>query len=241
MQPLILVLVLVVLVVGGFLLFNRLRATPEAERAARVMRGRREDAAAPTVREPTVGTLEPGDAIAFGDGTNAVVDAVLECREQVGPRTTAWRWSFLSDRKLLEAAPDGNVLYTRSEVAYQGGELFQRLVAEADQGGVLKTFEQRVRAGTVGSEPLTFEHAGLTFHLRSTGTFTASSRGKPLAGIDVWQDISPQAGDNVYFEAEARSGEQLLGVWTSHIVLLVGQPLGVTDIDAIYPGAEATA
>lgn len=239
MQPLVLVIILIVLVVGGFLLFNRLRATPEADRAARVLRSRREEAA-PTVREPTVNTLEPGDAIALGDGTNAVVDTVLECREQVGPRTTAWRWNFLDDRKLLETAPDGNVLYDRSEIAYQGGELFQRLVAEADQGGILKTFEQRVRAGAVASEPLTFEHAGLTFHMRSTGTFTAVARGKSLEGRDAWQDISPQAGDNVYFEAEARSGEQLLGVWTSHIALLVGQPLGLTDIDAIYPGAEGS-
>jgi hypothetical protein len=63
----------------------------------------------------------------------------------------------------------------------------------------------------------------------------------PLDGVDVWQDISPQAGDNVYFEAEAQSGEQLLGVWTSHILLLVGEPLGITDIDAIYPGTGASA
>lgn len=239
MQPLIVIAILLVLVVGGFYIFTRLRSTPEAERARNVMRSRRHEDA-PAVREPTISTLEPGDAVAFGDGTNAVVETVLECREQVGPRTTAWRWSFLDDRKLLEAAPDANVLYDRSEVAYQGGELFQRLVAEADQGGILKTFEQRVRAGTVASEPLTFEHAGLTFHMRSTGTFTAAMRGKPLDGVDVWQDISPQAGDNVYFEAEARSGEQLLGVWTSHIALLIGQPLGITDIDAIYAGAGET-
>jgi hypothetical protein len=96
-----------------------------------------------------------------------------------------------------------------------------------------------VRAGTVASDPLTFEHAGLTFHMRSTGTFEATSRGKQLG--EVWADMSPQAGDNVYFEAEAQSGEQLLGVWTTHIVLLVGRPLGLTDIDAIYPGTEASA
>jgi hypothetical protein len=164
---------------------------------------------------------------------------VLDCREQVGPRTSTWRWSFLDDGKLLEYAPDGNVLYERSEVAYQGDEMFQHLVAEAGQGGVLKLFEQRVLAGTNASNPMTFEHADLVFHVRSTGTFTARSLGKPLG--EVWRDVSPEAGDNVYFEAEAPSGEQLLGVWTSHIVLLVGQKLGITDIEAIYPGSEGQA
>ncbi len=239
MEALIPLLVLIIVAVGGFMLFTRLRSAPEASRAAKVWRSRREDAVEVKSREPTVQTVEPGDAIAFGDGDNGLVQSVLEGREQVGPRTTHWRWSFLDDGKLLEAAPDGNVLYDRSEVAYQGGETFQRLVAEAEQGGVLKSFEHRVRSGTVASDPLTFEHTGLTFQLRSTGTFTAQARGKPLG--EVWLDISPQAGDNIYFAAEAPSGEQLLGVWTSHIVLLVGRPLGITDIDAIYPGTEASA
>lgn len=239
MEQLIALVVLLVLVIGGFLLFTRLRASPTADRAARVVRSRIDDVPETKMRQPTLETLQPGDAIAFGDGTNGLVESVLVCREEVGPRISTWRWSFLDDGKLLEAAPDGNVLYDRSEVAYQGGELFQRLVAEAGQGGVLKLFEQRVRAGTAASYPVTFEHAGLTFHLRSTGTFSAEASGKPLG--EVWRDLSPQAGENVYFEAEAQSGEQLLGVWTSHIVLLVGRQLGVTDIDAIYPGTEGTA
>jgi hypothetical protein len=206
------------------------------DRAGRELRSRIDNPPETKLREPTVETLRPGDAIAFGDGTNGLVVTVLECQEEVGPRQNQWRWSFLDDGKVLEAASDGNVLYDRSEIAHQGGEAFQRMTAEAGQGGVLKLFEQRVRAGTVASNPLTFEHAGLTFHLRSTGTFAASSSGKPLG--EVWRDISPQASDNVYFEAEAQTGEQLLGVWTSHIALLIGRPLGVTDIDAIYPGGE---
>lgn len=239
MEQLIGLVILLVVVVGGFMLFNRFRASPLADRAARVGRSRIDDVQATKLREPTVETLLPGDAIAFGNGDNGLVMSVLECREQVGTRSSTWRWSFLDDQKMLEAARDGNVLYDRSEIAYQGGELFQRLVAEAGQGGVLKLFEQRIRAGTAAGNPLTFEHAGLTFHLRSTGTFTARTHGKPPG--EVWDDISPEADDNVYFEAEAQSGEQLLGVWTSHVVLLVGQPIGVTDVDAIYPGAEASA
>jgi hypothetical protein len=236
-EQLIGLIVLVVVVIGGFMVFNRLRASPTVDRAARVARMHLDDVKEPGLREPTPTTLEPGDAVSFSDGGNAVVETVLECREVVGPRTTSWRWSFLDDGKMLEAAPDGNVLYDRTEVAYQGGELFQRLVAEADQGGILKSFEKRVRDGTVASDPLRFEHDGVSFHMRSTGTFTASVRGKSPG--EVWQDVSPEAGDNVFFEAEAQTGEQLLGVWTSHIVVLVGRSLGLTDIDAIYPGTGA--
>lgn len=238
MEQLIPLIVLVALLVGGFMIFSRLRASPTVDRAARLVRSRIDDVQETKLREPTLETLRPEDAVAFTDGSNALVVSVLEGREEIGPRASGWRWSFLDDGKILEAAPDGNVLYDRSEIAYQGGEPFQRLAAEAGHGGVLKLFEQRVRAGTVATNPLPFEHAGLTFHLRSTGTFSAIASGKPLG--DVWRDISPQAGDNVYFEAEAPSGEQLLGVWTSHIVLLVGQNLGVTDIEAIYPGTEGS-
>lgn len=235
MDLLIVLVVLVVLIVGGFLLVNRLRSSPTADRAGRLLRSRLDDVQEQKQREPTVETLQPGDAIAFGDGSNGLVQSILECREEVGPRTSTWRWCFLDDQKMLETAPDGNVLYDRSAVAYQGGAEFQQLVAEAAQGGALKLFEARVRAGTIASNPVTFEQAGLTFHLRSTGTFIARASGAPLG--EVWQDITPQAGDNVYFEAEAQGGEQLLGVWTSHIVLLVGLKIGLTDIDAVYAGS----
>lgn len=239
MEQLIALIVLIALVVGGLMIFNRLRTSPTVDRAARIARSRIDDVQETERREPTVETLRPADAIGFADGSNALVASVLECREEVGSRTNTWRWSFLDDGKLLEAAPDGNVLYDRSKIAYQGDELFQRLVVEAAEGGVLKLFEQRVRAGTAASDPVTLDHAGLTFHLRSTGTFGATALGKPLD--EVWRDISPEASDNVYFEAEAASGEQLLGVWTGHIVLLVGQPLGRTEIEAIYPGTEGSA
>jgi hypothetical protein len=229
-------IVLVALIVGGLMIFNRLRASPTADRATRAFRSRADDVQEVNHRDPTVETLRPGDAIAFSDGTNVVVTSVLECQEQVGPRSSAWRWSFLDDRRMLEAARDGNVLYDQQEIARQEGPVFERLVAEADQGGILKLFEQRVRANVAASTPVTFEHAGLTFHVRSTGTFIAKHSGRRLG--EVWEDISPQAGDNVYFEAEAPSGEQLLGIWTSHIALLVGRPVGLTDIDAIYPGGE---
>ena len=75
--------------------------------------------------------------------------------------------------------------------------------------------------------------------MKSTGTFAARASGKPLG--EVLRDVSPEAGENVYFEAEADSGDHLLGVWTTHIALLVGRPLGLTDVDAVYAGGEEPA
>jgi hypothetical protein len=239
LELLVSLVVLVVLIAGGLFLFTRLRGSTTMNRAARVIGSRLDDVPKSNHRQPTVETLQPGDAIAFGDGGNGLVISVLECSERVGPRSSSWRWSFLDDQKMLEAASDGNILYDRSEVIYQGTELFNRLIAEAGQGGILKLFEQRVRAGTNASNPLKFEYAGLTFHIRSTGTFGAKALGKPLG--EVWRDVSPEPDQNVYFGAEAPSGEQLLGIWTSHILLLVGRPLGITDVDAIYPGTEGAA
>ena len=239
MELLLSLVVLLILIVGGLFLVVRLRGSTTVNRAARVIGSRLDDVPKSNHREPTVETLLPGDAVAFSDGGNGLVVSVLECSEQVGPRSTSWRWSFLDDQKLIEAVPDRNILYDGSEVTYQGTSLFNRLSAEAGQGGIIKLFEQRVRAGTNASNPLSFEHADLTFHMRSTGTFGAKALGKPLG--EVWRDVSPEPGENIYFKAQAASGEQLLGIWTSHILLLVGRPLGITDVDAIYPGTEGAA
>lgn len=239
MELLIGLVIIIVLIVGGVVLFNNLRTSSTGTRAARVLRTRLDEPRETRPREPTVETLRPGDAIAFGDGGNALVTSVLECREEVGSRSSAWRWNFLDDGKLLEAAPDGNVLYERVEIAYQGESKFQALVADPEQGGALKLFEQRVRAGTSASTPTIFEHDGQQFKVKSTGTFVARASGKPLG--EVFRDVGPQANDNVYFEAEADSGDHLLGVWTTHIALLTGRQLGLTDIDAIYAGTEEPA
>ena len=239
MELLIGLVIIVVLIVGGVILFNNLRSSSTGERAARVFKSRLDEPRETRPREPTLETLRPGDAIAFGDGGNALVTSILDCREEVGSRSSAWRWNFLDDGKLLEAAPDGNLLYDRQEIAYQGESKFQSLVADPEQGGALKLFEQRVRAGAAASSPTFFEHDGQQFKVKSTGTFAARASGKPLG--EVFRDVGTQPGDNVYFEAEADSGDQLLGVWTTHIALLVGRPLGLTDIDSIYAGAEEQA
>lgn len=240
MEGLITLLVLVALVIGGLVLYGRLRASPEARRVETILRAeRRTTTEAPALREPTVETLRPGDAVSFWDGEDAIVDCVLECEERLGARRTRWRWNLLRGGRLLETAPDGNVLYTSSTVLYQGTAPFEELTAEPASGGVLKTFEARVRASTVGSNPVFYEHEGRRFQVRSTGTFAATPLGPPPTA-EVWRDLADDPSQNVYFEMDAPDGTQALGIWTTHILLLVGEPLKTTDIRSIYPGQTSS-
>ncbi|HLH23982.1 MAG TPA: hypothetical protein VK066_15775 [Chloroflexota bacterium] len=242
MEGLIVILVLVALGIAGFAWFQRARSSPLGQRAETYWRSEHPDdpqAAAPAAREPTVETLRPGDAVSFWDGEDSIVDTVLQCEEQLGGRRTQWRWNLLRGGRMLETAPDGNVLYTSSEVLYQGSAPFEQLTGDPSVGGVLKTFEARVRAGTAGSNPVFYEHQGKQFQVRSTGTFSARPIGSPPAG-EVWRDLSDDPSQNVYFELDAPDGTQGLGVWTTHILLLIGEPLKTTDIRAIYPGQGAS-
>ncbi len=232
MEGLVVVLILLALVVAAYAWFTRTREAPAP----------RPDTAEPAAAAPrtlTVETLRPGDAVSFWDGEDTVVDCVLACEEQVGARRTRWRWALLRSGRLLETAPDGNVLYTASEVLYQGTPLFEQLTAEPAAGGVLKTFEARVRAGTVGTNPVFFDYQGRRFQVRSTGTFRATPQGAPPTG-EVWRDIADDPTQNVYFELEAADGTQGMGIWTTHILLLVGEPLKASDIRGLFPGAAAT-
>ena len=241
MEGLIVVLVLVALVVVGFVMFSRARSSPEGQRVEtylRSERGQQPDPPAP--REPTVETLRPGDAVSFWDGEDALVDCVLECEEQLGARRTHWRWNLLRGGRMLETAPDGNVLYPSSAVLYQGTAPFELLTGDPASGGVLKTFEARVRAGTVGSNPVFFDHEGHHFQVRSTGTFGARPLGPPPTA-EVLRDLADEPSQNVYFEMDTPEGTQALGIWTTHILLLVGEPLRSTDIRSIYPGQPSTA
>jgi hypothetical protein len=234
-EILVILLVLVALGVAGFLWFQHARSTPLGQRTETYIRSERQTPAGAPPREVTVDTLRPGDAISFWDGEDALVDTVLECEEQVGPRRTRWRWNLLRGAKMLETAPDGNVLYTHSEVFLQGSAGFATLTGEPAVGGVLKTFEARVRAGTVGSNPVQYEYQGKQYEVKSTGTFGATVVGAaPRA--DVWRDLADDPSQNVYFEMDGPEGGQALGIWTTHILLLVGEPLRETDVRNIFPG-----
>jgi hypothetical protein len=241
-EGLLVILVLVALGIVGFVMFTRARSSPEGQRAEAYLRseyGKPSDTPPPP-REPTVETLRPGDAISFWDGEDAIVDCVLECEEQLGSRRTRWRWNLLRGGRMLETAPDGNVLYPTSVVLYQGTAPFEQLTGEPAVGGTLKTFEARVRAGTVGSNPVFFDHEGHHFQVRSTGTFGATPLGPPPTA-EVWRDLADDPNQNVYFEMDAPDGTQALGIWTTHILLLVGEPLKSTDIRSIYPGQASPA
>lgn len=186
-------------------------------------------------RQPTLEDLLPGDAISFWDGDDQVVESVVECHEDLGTRTTSWRWVVLGGGRVLETAPDGNVLYSGETVFHQGTVEFDTFVAEPDMGGALKTFEARVRDGLIARNPVLVDVADRSWTIESTGTFAVTYRGTPPRR-EVWRDISSTPSENVYFELKGPDGEIGLGLWTTHILLLEGRALEETDIHDLYPG-----
>jgi hypothetical protein len=202
---------------------------------------------APQPRQPTIADLLPGDVVSFWDGGDSLVQAVLECREELNRRQTVWRWNILDEGHVLEVAPEGNTLYERTAVLLQSSAEFETLTADPDQGGVLKAFEARVRQGIAARNPTLFEYEGTVYRVVSTGIFDARPIGQAgYPNLDVWRDINPDnPGDNVYFELEptqelpeGASGSEVLGIWTTHIALLFGRPLKAGDIQTIYPRSE---
>jgi len=195
----------------------------------------------PAARQPTVDDLLPGDVVSFWDGGDAVVQAVLECREELNGRQTVWRWNLLDEDRMLETTVEGNCLYDRTAVLHQDSAEFETLTCDPDQGGVLKAFEARVRQGVAARQPTLFEYDGHVYRVVATGIFDARPKGATgYPAVPVWHDINPTTpSENVYFELEPTEGEgEVLGIWTSHIALLFGRPLQPADIQSIYPRAE---
>jgi hypothetical protein len=197
--------------------------------------------------QPTLDTLLPGDVVSLWDQGDHVVQAVLDCREELNGRQTGWRWNLLDGGGMLESTPEGNTFYDRTVILNQSSAEFETLTANPEQGGVLKAFEARVRQGIAARNPTLFEFEGKVYRVVSTGIFDARPIGQTtLPTATVWRDINPSnPGDNVYFElepthdvAEDESGSEVLGVWTSHIALLFGRPLKGADVQSIYPRAE---
>lgn len=198
----------------------------------------------PSPRQPTVDALLPGDVVSLWDGGDSVVQAVLECREELNGRETIWHWNVLDDGKVLEVTPEGNTMYERTVVLHQSSPEFETLTADPEQGGVLKAFEARVRQGIAARNPTLFEYDSTTYRVVSTGIFDARPLGQAqYPNIEVWRDINPtNPGDNVYFELEPTQDDaelpEVLGIWTTHIALLFGRPLKPADIQSIYPRSE---
>jgi hypothetical protein len=179
-----------------------------------------------------LGTVQQGDILALWDGREPTVERAIVCQETLPGRVTSWKWLFLEGGQLLALAPVGNVLYTDTTVLYQGSEPYERLTGEIENGGVLKTFEARVREGTVGANPVFFEYEGQQFRVQSTGTFSAADQ--PLPEAEVWSDVQVDEGQNVYFKMVGADATQVLGIWTSHIALLKGRVLAPADVREIY-------
>ena len=205
------------------------------------------DKTPPALRQPTVDTLLPGDVVSFWDAGDSVVQAVLECQEEVNRRETRWRWNILDEGRVLEVTPEGNTLYERTVILRQRSAEFETLTADPDEGGVLKAFEARVREGIAARNPTLFEYEGKVYRVVSTGIFAATAvDATSYPNLDVWRDINPDdPGENVYFELEptedvpdTESGGEVLGVWTTHIALLFGRPLKGADVQSIYPRSE---
>lgn len=202
-------------------------------------------------RQPTLETLLPGDVVSLWDGGDSVVQRVLECSEVLNGRVTQWRWSLLDGDRLLEAGPDGHVLYGRTRILHQTTPEFEVLTSAPEQGGLLRTFEARVREGVAAREPVVFTLDGADYRITSTGTFSARSVGAPTGqppygGAEVWRDVDPSdASQNVYavLEPAAETAEDsvMLAVWTTHIALLFGRGLTDADVQSIYPGSEGEA
>jgi hypothetical protein len=197
--------------------------------------------------QPTLDSLLPGDVVSLWDLGDHVVEAVLECQEELNGRATSWRWNLLDEGRVLEATPEGNTFYERTAILHQDSAEFETLTADPDQGGVLKAFEARVRQGIAARNPTLFEFENRVYRVVSTGIFDGRPVGQStLPTATVWRDINlSNPGDNVYFELEPteelpedESGSDMLGIWTSHIALLFGRPLRDADIQSIYPRAE---
>lgn len=241
------VIVVVVIIALVYQFFLR----PRGERATATTAGR--PAAAP--REASLTDLSPGDVLILFDSGDRIVSSVLRCSETVGGRTSRWQWALLDDGRVIEAAPDGVRLFSPLGVVYQGSAEFERLVPP---DGALGVFEARVRAGEVGRNPVHFDYDGRVYKIASTGTFAANVEGEELAQ-EVWRDISADPSQNVYFEMEEagapvpggngngarqaqprggrsrhEGGEEILGIWTSHIWLGRGRKLSDADVAGLY-------
>ena len=202
------------------------------------------DKSAPQLRQPTLENLLPGDVVSFWDGGDHVVQDVLECREELNQRVTTWRWNVLDEDRVIETTPEGNTLYERSVVLRQTSPEFEMLTAGAEQGGALTAFEARVRQGIAAREPTLFEYEGKVYRVVATSVFDARAIGQAAyPELPVWRDINPSnAADNVYFELEPTEEDadvsEVLGIWTSHILLLFGRPIKAGDVQSIYPRSE---
>ncbi len=187
-------------------------------------------------KQRSIRELEPGDALSYWDGTDDSVHGLVAASEAVNARASSWRWAFLDNDRLLEAAPDGLILFGDPEIIHQGTAEFEKFVPP---DGALATFEQRVREGVIGRNPVTLEHRGRHYIIRSTGTFAGELKGD-AGEREVWRDIAEDPSQNVYFEMQAAPDQEeagdreVLGIWTTHLLLYYGVPFDESTVKGLY-------
>src|SRR5687768_7868794 len=192
----VLAIIVLGLIVGAFLwMRSRAESTPNHSENG----GRSSTTSSAPLRQPTLEDLRPGDAISFWDGSDEVVEAVVEAREEIGGRASTWRWTLLAGGRVLEVAADEHVLYSPGTVFPQGSAPYYALTSDPQDGGALKTFEARVREQSVARDPVMVSLLDQEWRVESTGTFQATYVGPPPKD-EVWRDISTNPADNVYFE-----------------------------------------
>jgi hypothetical protein len=223
---LVVVLLVAVVVVAYFVARQR---RPRRSAASGTASPPNEDDLGPDLK---VETLKPGDVLALWDGKEVQVERVVDCQETLPTRITRWRWVFLEAGQMLGVTPAGNTLYTDTKVLYQGTAPYEQLTADLEQGGVLKTFEARVRDRVAGRDPVFWDFEDQRYQVQATGTFSAPDQAFPQT--EVWRDVSADEAQNVYFRLVGPEGAQVQGIWTSHIALLVGRVLTRTDVREIY-------
>jgi hypothetical protein len=227
-DPIFLLLLIVIVGAGAWYVYSRQRALPAP-------RSQPEPTPAGGVQlTPNLQAVKPGDAVSFWDGTDATVRGSLDCREEIGGRTTEWRWVFLTGGKVLELLQQGQNLYDSSALAQQGDEFYELLVGA---GGALKRFEGNVREG-IAHEPVLVNIDEVEYRIRSTGTFAATKVGELPEDGEVWAGTSTNSADNVYFKMvpaeKTEGGELALGVWTTHILVLTGRKIDRHEITNIF-------
>ncbi|MBI3977099.1 MAG: hypothetical protein HY331_02830, partial [Chloroflexi bacterium] len=180
----------------------------------------------PPAADRVIGLLSPGDIIQFWVEGTRIVSTVLNCQETIGARTYGWQWSFLDDGTLVEHSADGEWRYREHEVIPQGSSLYEELVAP---DGLLVQFEERVRAGTSGRQPVFVHLRDRVYRIANTGTLIAQRSGAQPT-IEPWQAFSPDPKENVYFGLVNTEDDEdgVLGIWTSHVCLSFGRPINPT-------------
>lgn len=177
------------------------------------------------------GEIRTGDRIAWSDRENSV-RAVVDCVEERGHRLYGWRWILLDGGGLLEYRSSRLTLFGQPAILDPESDEYDALT---NPRGALARFESGSR---LSWDPVTFDWSDRTYEVTGTGTFEARTA-SDLTGEPVWQAISADRKENVFFALEAAAEEAekpaaategiLLGIWTDRVALYPCLKLGSTN------------